>query len=516
MCDGTACGFACNVGYLRVGAGCAAIAPPRLLSPLSMSTVTSMSPVLGWALASGTDGARVEVCSDRACASVARSLDVVGATATVAPALSPGLWFWRVTGRVGTSVGVVTSPVWELTVTHRSAPRSTAWGATLDVNGDGYADALIGAPSAAAAYTHRGGVGGLSSTASRTLTGAASFGSAVGSAGDVDGDGFGDVLVGAPSASNVLVFYGSPTGLGARTPTSISGPVATFGASVAAAGDVDGDGYGDVIVGAPGAMRAYVYRGGAGGVGTTAAWMLSRTGGNFGFSVASAGDVNADGFADLLVGDPNQAEARIYHGASAGLGATPTAARILTGSSSFGSSVAGAGDVNGDGFTDIVIGAPSAKRAYVYVGGASGVTTVLTTLRTAGGGEFGGAVASAGDLDGNGYDDVIVGSEIDRRAWVFSSASTGVGTAATTSFVPAGTTTRYGASVASPGDVDGDGLADVLVGAPGASSVFVHHGVLGASPSTTPSITLTGPVGSAYGEEVALLRLGRRTRGKMA
>jgi hypothetical protein len=488
-----------------------------------MSTVTSLSPVLRWALAVGTNGARVEVCADRACSTIARSTDVTSSTTTVAPALTAGVWFWRVTGRVDASTGVVTSPVWELTVGHRSAPRATAWGAGLDVNGDGYADALIGAPSSAAAYTHRGGVGGLSSTASRTLTGAATFGTSVSAAGDVDGDGFGDVVVGAPGASTVLVFYGNLSGLGARTPTTITGPVSTFGASVAAAGDVDGDGYGEIIVGAPGAGRAYVYRGTSTGIDTTAAWALVSAGGNFGYSVGSAGDVNADGFADVIVGDPNQGEARIYQGAAAGLGAVPVAARTLTGSNDFGWAVAGAGDVNGDGYTDVIVGAPGAKRAYVYVGSATGTTATAVTLRTAGGGQFGGAVGSAGDLDGDGYDDVVVGTEIDRRAWVFSGASTGLGTTATSTLISGLGATRYGASVASPGDVNGDGVSDLLIGAPGTNSVHVYHGVLGGRPALIPSLTLSGPAGSAYGQAVAALlfdvqqlrwALGSRARGR--
>ena len=510
-CDGAACDFACNPGYLRVGAGCVPIAAPRPVAPLSPSHLTSLSPALRWVLAAGSDGARVEVCADRACAMVARTIDVAGSSVTVAPALTPGVWFWRLTGRVGGNTGVLTSPVWELAVTRRSTPRSTAWGALVDVDGDGFADAVIGAPRSAAAYAHRGGTAGLASTASGTLTGAASFGQSVSAAGDVDGDGFGDVVVGAPSVQTALVFYGSPTGLGARAPTAIVGPVSTYGADVAAAGDVDGDGYGDLLVGTSSAGRAYVHRGSASGVEPTAAWVLVGASATFGAAVASAGDVDADGFADLLVGDRERGEVRVYHGAAAGLGVTPTAARTLTGASRFGESVACAGDVNGDGFTDVVVAESGHEHAHVYLGSAAGLSATSVTLR-ASGAETDLVVAPAGDVDGDGYDDVLLGSDDARRAWLFRGASAGVTVAASATFTPPSSadTTHFGATVSSPGDLDGDGLADVLVGASALVSVYGYLGVLAAGPATTPSFTLVGPGGSGYGRALARLVVERR------
>lgn len=516
-CDGTACGFTCNAGYLPAGAACVAIAPPRPLYPLSMSSVTSMSPVLRWVLAPGTDGARIEVCADRACTMIARTIDVSGSTGTVTPALAPGLWFWRLTGRSGPSTGVLTSPVWEMTLTHRSASgsRSTAWGATIDHNGDGFADVLVGAPRIAAVYSHRGGAAGLSSTASGTYTGPTSFGEAVSAAGDVDGDGFSDVIVGAPGAMSAYVYYGSPTGLGARTPRTLSVGVASHGEAVAAAGDVNGDGYGDVLVGAPDVGRVYVYRGSATGPITPAAWVIDRGDVDFGSALASAGDVNADGFADIIVGDPGSGEARIYHGAAAGLGLSSV--RTLSGTMDFGAAVAGAGDVNGDGYTDVVVGAPAAKRAYVYRGSATGISTTATTLSPSGSDAFGVVATSAGDVDGDGYDDVMVGSPGPRHGWIFAGGSGGIdGSAMVTFSPPMGPTGAYGSSVASPGDVNGDDLADVLIGAPGATTVYLYVGRSGSAPSTTATVVLVGPAGSAYGETLALLFLDPRRRMRRA
>lgn len=510
-CEAGACGFVCDAGYVRVGAACVAIPAPRPVSPISTSCVTSRSPTLVWALAPGTDGARVEVCAERECATVVRSVDVVGTSTAVNPALLPGVWFWRLTGRIGASLGVQTSPVLEVVVPARSAPRTTVWGVITDPSGDGYADLVTGAPGAGAAFVHRGGPIGLSATPFATLTGPVSLGSALEAAGDVDGDGFGDVVVGAPDANLARVYYGGASGLGARAPTEFGSGASTFGHAVAAAGDVDGDGYGDVIVGAPAASRAYVFRGAAGGLAATATWVLTGSADSFGQSVAGAGDVDGDGYADVVIGDPGAGRVLLYRGGTAGLGAMPTAAVTLRGDEGFGATVAGAGDVDGDGHADVVVGEPGARRAYVYRGRPGGLDPSGVTLM-AGSAEFGDAVAAAGDVDGDGFGDVLVGSERERRAWVFRGASGGITRSAlVTLAAPSTSERRFGASVASPGDVNGDGESDLLVGAPGSTRVYLFLGTAGTGPTATATLALVGPAGSSYGEAVATL-LSRRRR----
>jgi len=155
---------------------------------------------------------------------------------------------------------------------------------------------------------------------------------------------------------------------------------ADFGYSVASAGDVNGDGYDDVIVGAPyytngqtNEGRVYVYYGSAGGLSPTYGWTAEsdRASALFGRSVASAGDVNGDGFDDVIVGayaytneKTNEGRAYLYIGSSSGLSnITAWTAESDQTSALFGNSVASAGDVNGDGFDDIIVG------AYVYDNG---------------------------------------------------------------------------------------------------------------------------------------------------
>jgi hypothetical protein len=201
----------------------------------------------------------------------------------------------------------------------------------------------------------------------------------------------------------------------------LTGPDSTvraFGVSVASAGDVNGDGFADVIVAA--SAGAYVYLGGPNLLSAALSTVLT------GFavsvtSVASAGDVNGDGYADVLVGDGNSSllsgSAYIYLGSAAGVVPVPatTLANPVEEDAMFGQSVASAGDVNGDGYADVVVGAPfellGTGAAYVYLGGATGPALLPSfSLIYTPGDELGWSVASAGDVNGDGYSDVVVGS----------------------------------------------------------------------------------------------------------
>ena len=198
------------------------------------------------------------------------------------------------------------------------------------------------------------------------------------------------------------MYQGGPGGLATAPTTTLTGPAGSwyFGYSVATAGDVNGDGYADVLVGAridgDTSGQALLYLGGASGLATPAATTLTgeEQDSYFGESVAPAGDVNGDGYADVVVGAWGYASqtgrAYVYLGGASGL-ATP-AATTLTGVAAgdrFGYSVAPAGDVNGDGYADVVVGAwgdsSNTGRAYVYLGGASGLATTAATTLTGGG-----------------------------------------------------------------------------------------------------------------------------------
>ncbi len=400
---------------------------------------------------------------------------------------------------LGSAVGISTTASFQFELNNAGANFGESVSPAGDVNGDGYSDFIIGARiyglgGAAAVYLGGPYSTNLTSTTSR-FGGAAGalLGSSIANAGDLNGDGYADAIVGAPGASNgqageglAYVHYGSAVGLSVPPSVTLEANVAAaqFGASVASAGDVNGDGYADVIVGAPfnGTGAAYIYMGSPGGLSTAPA--LTLTGGaQFGASVFTAGDVNADGYSEVIVGSPGSGEAYVYEGSMTGLVGVPQI--VLSeppASGLFGCSVSTAGDVNGDGFSDIIVGARAYSNgqaaegvAFVFHGSDLGVVTPYARLLEVNqaNADFGVSVASASDVNGDGFFDVVVGADLwesgqtdEGAAFVFYGTATGVNTGGFTTLQRNITDGRMGRSVAEGGDVNGDGYADVVVGAP--------------------------------------------------
>ncbi|MDP3278009.1 MAG: FG-GAP-like repeat-containing protein [Deltaproteobacteria bacterium] len=566
-CESATCGFVCAPGYDRVGAGCE-LRIPRQIAPLSTSTVTSQRPTLRWAQPMGVSETQLELCRDRTMTIGCQMQRVMGNSVRPTVALTAGLWYWRVRGVQAGTPGSMSSPVWQFRVGFRSAPADTSWGTEADFNGDGYADLAVGAPAATAAgrsnagtvSVYMGSAAGLASTPSVVLLGGAigdNFGRSVASAGDVNGDGYADLVVGADGASpggryqagTVSVFAGSAMGIRATVVSLIEGADATtnLGGSVASAGDVNGDGYADIVVGVPRSSggggsggTASVFIGGAAGINTTPAAALGGVvlGDNFGSAVAGLGDVNGDGYADVGVGADsaspggrmNAGTVSVFTGSSAGISATPAIViQGLVAGDNLGQSVSCAGDVNGDGYADLIAGAPNASpsgryragTASVFVGSATGTspTAAITLQGVAVGDNFGRSVAGLGDTDRDGYADLVVGLPIASPGGLSAAGSVSVfagsamGITATPALVLNGTaaTDSFGRAVASPGDVNGDGYADLVVGADGASpggrmragtaSVFAGS-MMGVR--ATPQLVLEGvTAGDLFGQSLA-------------
>lgn len=441
---------------------------------------------------------------------------------------------------------------------------STTWSVNLgrspaDFNGDGFADVAVGAPGTGRVYVYFGASGGgFDSTPDGTITGdaAAGFGHRVAHAGDLNGDGFGDLIIGAHlddtegiNAGRAFVYFGGP---GTTFNASPDGTLAdgeagdTFGKSVTGAGDLNGDGYADLAIGAYGFHpdgysergRAFVYLGGAGGTFEVEAdAILTGNMDYLGVAVAGPGDVDGDGFADLLVsgyGESAPPACQCAHLFLGGTGASFDTTRDLTlvGEGGifvdgYGEALAGAGDVNGDGFADILVGAPLSYggglepvgRAYVYFGGGPTVDIVPDGVLTgaATGEKFGFSVAGGADMNGDGFDDVAVGApgsaaggSDSGRAYFFLGAASAALDPTHDGLMQGTAGEGAGSSVRIVGDLNGDGLADATVGAPGnaagganAGRAYVLMGATGGVVDTTPDGTLTGAASDRLGSAIA-------------
>jgi len=390
-----------------------------------------------------------------------------------------------------------------------------------DVNGDGYADVIVGAnrnnTTTGKAYIYYGGAA-MNSVSDITLTGEAVgnyFGTSVSTAGDLNGDGYSDLIVGATGFSSntgrSYIYFGGAL-MNNIADVTMTGEFTNnyFGSSVAEAGDVNADGFSDVIVGASGFIsntgRVYIYLGAAVMDNVTDVVMTGVTVNNyFGNSVSGAGDVNGDGYSDVIAGaygyNSNTGKANIYFG---GFLMDYTEDVTLTGeavNNNFGYSVSGAGDVNGDGYSDVIAGANSYNsntgRAYIFQGGISmdNITDVTFTGETTFN-EFGSYVSGAGDVNGDGYSDVIVGAyrynSNTGRAYVYTNTMSGNDIVDLT--VTGESINNFFGSVSGAGDVNGDGYSDIIVGAYRYNSntgrAYIYYG--GINMNNIADVILTG------------------------
>jgi hypothetical protein len=399
--------------------------------------------------------------------------------------------------------------------------------AASDVDGDGLDDILVGAhgsdrsnPDAGTTYLCHGPLmdtGSLADADAMLLgevTGDQS-GTAIDGGGDADGDGTPDLLIGANkedtggTMAGAVYLYPGPLS-GARPLAQATSkywgevPLDYLGIAVAFAGDVDGDGDDDLLMGATGESTAGANAGAAflvldplPGAHPASDADVVLTGEDAsdiaGCAVAGAGDTDGDGLDDILVGawgadagaDDLTGAAYLLLGPVQGIASLSDADARLVGEQAgdyAGSSVASAGDVDGDGLDDILVGAwgestagHEAGAVYVVLGPVEGDVALADArariLGEAAGDKAGWDVAGVGDVDGDGLDDVLVGAPQDDgalpgAAYLVTDA-TGISSLAHahTRFVGEWEDEAAGTAVSGAGDVDGDGIPDLLIGA---------------------------------------------------
>jgi hypothetical protein len=393
--------------------------------------------------------------------------------------LSAGLVLWgcNTSPDAASSFATTRSPLvsppvpgapWQLSPALYPGNFATAFASAGDVNGDGFSDVIVGDP----ACVYAGSATGPAANATWILEGSQGFsiyGGAVAGAGDVNADGYSDLVVGASSHrpdnssdSNGALFVHLGSANGPEPPTILpsNNRNARLGRAVAS-GDFNGDGFSDVVGGAPDFTTtdrfggaAFVYYGSSAGIGPSPSQIITRDVANARFAdiVSSAGDVNGDGFSDLVLGTPT--ELWLYLGSPSGLGDAPSPLPFLK-------SIASA-DVNHDGFSDLLGVLPPEQFNYgvsLYLGSSTGLATSPAWTYFVWGTT--GTVSGAGDFNGDGFEDVVASSGIGPLLFLGSTSGLSA------QFVWAGEAPRsdeFPAGVASAGDVNGDGFADVLAG----------------------------------------------------
>lgn len=360
------------------------------------------------------------------------------------------------------------------------------------------------------------------------------FGYAVANAGDLNNDGIEDIIVGSPGHNNssglaagrAYIFFGGDY-LHKEPDLILEGNnrYGFFGDAVSGIGDINDDGYDDVLVGASHynnadannfVGKAYIFFGGKEmNAIPDKELYFGNANGLFGNEVSSAGDINNDGIDDFIVCEPNLAnsvpgKAYLYYGNKNFTGIPNDTITGIRGDDRLGWSAATAGDVNGDGTDDLIAGALQYNKkgaAFIYFGGKNLniPDVILTSPDTSD--FFGFDVTSAGDQNNDGFDDVLVSSPNAEKVYLFYGGED-MDSIADITINGINKGRRFGYAIQSGFDQNKDGINDILIGEPGSDSgtekghVYLFYG--GRTEYSIPDLTLKDTQnGSKYGVSLA-------------
>lgn len=422
---------------------------------------------------------------------------------SVTPRLGVGRHCLAGTALVLTTAALVSADILELDSTNPIGGGEYGRGVAIvgDVNGDGYADVAVGAPDedvgatdeAGRVYIYSGKTGNLIRThTSPNLEAVGWFGQRIVGIGDVNNDGRADYVISAPNQGagvegDLYAYSGSNGAL----LWSVNGWFYRTGGSLGVVPDCSGDGLPELVVGYAGpgdygSVRVLQAKNGA-------LWKTLNSPipngqeSSFGTAVAGVADLTGDGKGDVIVGAPqaapgsaplNAGRVYVFNGVTGALHDTVVSTdQQINGN--FGNAVAGIGDISGDGRGDLIIGARGEVRdgsalsegqVHVHSGNTGNWIRTLNSTDPTAGGDFGFTVASCGDVDGDGKPDIWVGAPDEAvtgietgRVYNFSGAT---GVLIESRNAPGSVAERYGRALDASGDVNNDGLPDLLVGAP--------------------------------------------------